>query len=140
MAPENPIPAIKPDLQSSLICDDVRQEINGKFILIGLFDRLIIQSDFPAIAGRICVVNRWCCGSGTFAQITRIVAPDGTTRIAEGHEVQIKLPSETATATSVEYFVNLKFPAPGTYWIEIYLDHEMKVRYPLVIEQRKKQQ
>jgi len=27
-----------PDLQSSLICDDVRQERNGKFMLIGLFD------------------------------------------------------------------------------------------------------
>ncbi len=29
-----------PDLQSSLICDDVRQERNGKFMLIGLFDAI----------------------------------------------------------------------------------------------------
>ena len=31
---------LTPDLQSSLICDDVRQERNGKFILIGLFDMI----------------------------------------------------------------------------------------------------
>ena len=27
---------IKPDLQFSVLCDDVRREENGKFILIGL--------------------------------------------------------------------------------------------------------
>lgn len=139
MTPDLNIPPIKPDLQSSLICDDVRQEVNGKFILIGLFDRLIITGAFPAVAARVCIVNRWCCGTGTFSQVTRIVAPDGTTRVAEGREVKITLPHETATATSVECFVNLRFNAPGVYWIEIYLDHEMKVRYPLVIEQREKQ-
>ena len=32
--------AMIPDLQSSLLCDDVRQERSGKFILIGLFDSL----------------------------------------------------------------------------------------------------
>ena len=32
--------AMIPDLQSSLLCDDVRQERTGKFILIGLFDSL----------------------------------------------------------------------------------------------------
>ena len=26
-----------PDLQASLLCDDVRQENNGKFMLIGIF-------------------------------------------------------------------------------------------------------
>jgi hypothetical protein len=32
--------AMLPDLQSTLLCDDVRQERTGKFILIGLFDSL----------------------------------------------------------------------------------------------------
>ena len=32
--------AMIPDLQSTLLCDDVRQERTGKFILIGLFDSL----------------------------------------------------------------------------------------------------
>lgn len=137
MPQDNAIPAIRPDLQSSLLCDDVRQEINGKFILIGLFDRLVAGGGLPLAVARFCVVNRWCCGAGTFSQVTRIVAPDGTTRVAEGREVKLSFPSETATATSVEYFVNLKFGAPGVHWVEIYLGHEMKVRYPLVIELRK---
>jgi len=45
------------DLQSSLICDDVRQERNGKFMLIGLFDA-IGSEQFPLRFGRICLVSR----------------------------------------------------------------------------------
>ena len=38
-----------PDLQTSLICDDVRQERNGKFILIGIFD--VIGRSNPSPVG-----------------------------------------------------------------------------------------
>ena len=36
-----------------------------------------------------------------------------------------------ATATSVEIFLNVKFETPGTYWVEVMLDGDMKIRYPL---------
>ena len=41
--------SLTPDLQASLLCDDVRQERNGKFILIGIFAGLIVPA-FPASA------------------------------------------------------------------------------------------
>lgn len=119
-----------PDLQSSLLCDDVRQERNGKFMLIGLFD-LIGVPKYPAVFHRLCVVNRWCCGSGAFRQHSRILGPDGNRVIIEGKDVDIRLPDSEATATSVEIFVNVKFDEPGTYWIEILLDGDLKLRYPL---------
>ena len=50
-----------PDLQMSVLCDDVRQERSGKFILIGLFAVIGLPA-FPALFPRICIVNRWCCG------------------------------------------------------------------------------
>lgn len=127
-----------PDIQASVLCDDVRQERNGKFILIGLFDVVGIQK-VPAMFQRICIVNRWCCGSGTFEQKSRIVKPDGNSAMVEGKPVKIHLPNPEATATSVEFFVNTRFEEEGTYWIEVYLEADLKLRYPLrvkVVEQK----
>jgi hypothetical protein len=121
---------IMPDLQSSLLCDDVRQERNGKFMLIGLFD-VIGVPNYPAIFHKLCVINRWCCGSGSFLQHSRILQPDGTTIMMESKAVEVKLPDSEATATSVEIFMNAQFNTEGTYWVEILLDGDLKLRYPL---------
>jgi hypothetical protein len=80
---------------------------------------------------RLCVVNRWCCGTGKFRQHSRILKPDGNTVMIEGQDVEIRLPDSEATATSVEIFLNVKFETAGTYWIEILLDGDLKLRYPL---------
>lgn len=119
-----------PDLQSSLLCDDVRQERNGKFILIGLFDAIAVPR-YPAVFHRLCMVNRWCCGVGTFTQKTRILKPDGATLLVEGKDVPVTLPDEEATATSVEIFLNVKLETTGTYWVEIHMQDALKLRYPL---------
>ena len=120
-----------PDLQSSLLCDDVRQERNGKFMLIGIFDGLATQQ-IPTRFHRICVVNRWCSGQGTFHQRTRIVAPDGKT-VVEGKDVPVQLNDTTHTATSIEAFMNVEFKEEGTHWIEVHLDGAMRLRYPLIL-------
>ena len=126
-----------PDLQSSLICDDVRQERNGKFMLIGLFDAIHTER-FPLTFAKICLVTRWCSGEGTFTQRSRIIHPDQKTVLAEGKDVQVQLPSSNASATSVEVFMNVAFPEPGTYWVEILLENDLKIRYPLGVNQIKR--
>ena len=119
-----------PDLQTSLLCDDVRQERNGKFILIGLFD-VIGVPNFPVVFQRVCVVNRWCCGQGNFTQVSRILKTDGSTPLVQGQEVRIHLPDGECTATSVEFFLNVVFETEGTYWVEILRNSDLKLRYPL---------
>ncbi len=123
-----------PDLQSSLICDDVRQEHNGKFMLIGLFDAIHTET-FPTTFAKLCLVTRWCSGNGTFIQRSRIIHPDQLTVLVEGTDVQVTLPSTEAAATNVEVFVNVTFPEPGTYWVEILLEGDLKIRYPLRVNQ-----
>ena len=126
-----------PDLQASILCDDVRQERSGKFILIGIFDVIGIRR-LPSVHPRICVLNRWCSGNGTFAQRTRILKPDCESVLAEGRPVNVKLPDEFSTATSVEVFMNLKLDQDGMYWVEVLLEDDLKLRYPLrvnVVEQ-----
>jgi hypothetical protein len=119
-----------PDLQMSVLCDDVRQERSGKFILIGLFD-VIGLPVFPALFPRICIVNRWCCGQGSFRERTRIVGPDGGAVVMEGKEVVMNLPNTESSVTNVEFFLNVKIEKEGTYWVEIVLEGDLKLRYPL---------
>lgn len=119
-----------PDLQSSILCDDVRQERNGKFMLIGLFDAIAAHS-LPVRYPRLFMVTRWCSGQGEFTQQTRILKPDQSTPLVLGKTIPVRLPSSESTATNVEVFVNVSFEQAGTHWIEILLNEHLKVRYPL---------
>jgi hypothetical protein len=121
---------ITPDIQSSILCDDVRQERNGKFILIGLFDAIVVQS-LPVRYPRLFMVTRWCSGEGEFKQRTRILKPDQSTVLVEGQNIPIRLPSPEATATNVEVFLNVEFQIEGAHWVEVLLDNDLAVRYPL---------
>ena len=119
-----------PDLQSALLCDDVRQERNGKFILIGLYDALMLRT-FPGRHPKLCIVTRWCSGVGSFVQHTRIVAPDQETVVMEGRSIPVELKNPEDTRTNVEIFMNVLFQNPGTHWVEILLGDDLKLRFPL---------
>ena len=67
-------------------------------------------------------------------QKTRIVAPDGSTVVAESQPIQVNLRDEKQTATSVEIFVNVPFNQEGTHWVEVMLDQTMEIRYPLHVK------
>lgn len=118
-----------PDLQMSVLCDDVRQERSGKFILIGLFDVIGIPQ-FPAVFPRMCIVNRWCSGQGQYKEKTRIVSPAGAV-VGEGQDVMVQLANAESAVTNVEFFINIPLETEGVYWIEILLEGDLKLRYPL---------
>jgi len=127
-----------PDIQSCLLCDDVRQERNGKFILIGLFDA-IGAATFPLKYPRLFLVTRWCTGEGEFTQKSVILKPDQTTILVKGREIPVKLPNSERTATNVELLMNVEFDKPGTYWVEVSIDNTLKLRYPLRVNEVKPQ-
>ena len=74
---------ILPDLQASLLCEEVRQEANGNFFLIGVVNFIRVPQ-LPVVAGRLCVFNRWTAGLGQFTENIRLVAPDQTTVLRKG--------------------------------------------------------
>jgi len=122
--------SIMPDLQAALLCDDVRQENNGKFMLIGLFDAIFAQQ-WPLRYARLFVVTRWCSGSGQFTQRTRILRPDQKNLVVEGKPINFQMNDPEMLVTNIEGFFNLDFLTAGTHWIEVLLDGEMKIRFPL---------
>ncbi len=123
---------IEPTLLFSILCDDVRREDNGKFMLIGLFETIGAAS-FPVMHPALFVMNCWCSGVGDFTQKTRIVAP-GNTKLIEDKETEFNLTSIKAKHRIVARFNNIRFNDPGEYAVEVLLNDQLKVRYPLVID------
>ena len=80
---------ILPDLQCSLLCEEVRQEANGNFFLIGVINFIRVPQ-LPVMAFKLSLFNRWTAGVGQFVETSRFIAPDQTTVLRKG-EVKFAL-------------------------------------------------
>ena len=123
---------IEPDLVYSILCDEVRREDNGKWILLGLFEHIAV-AQFPASHPQCCIVNKWISGEGHFEQQTRFVDQDDRVLLQSD-----LLPFDSdldGSFTAVQMFGGLRLERPGKIWIEIYLGQELKQRYPLRVDQ-----
>ena len=129
---------IKPMLSYTLLCDDVRQELGGKFSLMGLFES-IYSGSFPAIHPRFAIVNEWTGGKGEFLAKIRLLGPDKEQILSES-ESRLVLYAETQRHRDIAVRFNTTFPAPGTYWVEILLDNERIILVSLAVQQAGQQQ
>ena len=122
---------ILPDLQCALICEDVRQEANGNFIIIGVINFIRVPQ-LPVTAGKLCFFTRWTAGLGQFVESVRLIAPDQTTVLRKS-EVKFALEDAVLHATNVTVFGQVQFEVAGTYYLEILVDEVMKLRFPLSV-------
>ena len=122
---------ILPDLQSSLLCEEVRQEANGNFFIVGVINLIRVQQ-LPIVAGRLCVFNRWTAGIGQFTENVRVIAPDQTTVLRKA-DLKFELRYPAMHSTNVMVFNQLEFKTAGTYFIEVLVDDVMKIRYPVPV-------
>jgi hypothetical protein len=122
---------ILPDLQCSLLCEEVRQEANGNFFLIGVIN-FIRLPQLPVTAFKLMLFNRWTAGVGQFVETARFIAPDQTT-VLRKCEMKFALQDATHNATTVPVFPQVEFKTAGLYYVEVMVDDVMKVRYPVPI-------
>ena len=122
---------ILPDLQASLLCEEVRQEVNGNLFLIGVI-HFIRVPQLPIVAARLCIFNRWTAGIGQFTETVRLIAPDQTTVINKS-EMKFELRDPTLSATGVMVFSQVEFKTAVTYFVEVLVDDVMKLRYPVPV-------
>jgi hypothetical protein len=123
---------IKPKLNYTLLCDDVRQELGGKFSLMGLFESIYANA-FPAVHPRFAIVNEWTGGKGDFKLKIRLLSPNKQEILSES-EATLKLFSETQRHRDISVRFNTTFNAPGTYWVEMLLDDERVNLVPLPLQ------
>jgi hypothetical protein len=122
---------ILPDLQCSLVCEEIRQEANGNFFLIGVINFIRVPQ-LPVVALRLCVFNRWAAGLGQFTETVRLIAPDQTTVLRKG-EVKFVLQDASLSATNMTVLQQVEFKTAGAYFIEVLVDDVMKLRYPVPV-------
>ena len=122
---------ILPDLQCSLLCEEIRQEANGNLFLIGVIN-IIRVPQLPIVAARLCVFNRWTAGLGQFVESLRLIAADQTTVLRKS-EVRFALQDAALHANNVTVFPQIEFKVAGTYFVEVLVDDVMKLRYPVPV-------
>ena len=125
--------SILPDLQSCVLCEDVRCEINGMQTLVGVIN-VIPAPALPINCLRLCIWTRWCSGTGKFTQRSRIMGVDEQHVIAQA-EVEFLLQEMEGHATNVHYFGGVQFQQYGLHHVEIFLGDELKLRFPLPVVQ-----
>ncbi|MBI4658285.1 MAG: hypothetical protein HY735_05445 [Verrucomicrobia bacterium] len=122
---------ILPDLQCSLLCEEVRQEINGNFILVGILGYVQVPQ-VPVTALKLCVFNRWTAGVGSFTESVRLISSDQTSVLRQS-QVKFALREATHHATNVTVFGQVKFENAGVYFLEVLVDDVMKLRFPVPV-------
>ena len=124
---------ILPDLQCSLLCEDVRQEASGNFIIVGVIAHVRVPQ-VPVTAFKLTVFNRWTAGVGQFRESVRFIAPDQTTVLRKS-EAKFELKDAALHATNVTVFPQMEFKTGGNYYVEVLVDDVMKLRYaiPLMV-------
>jgi hypothetical protein len=125
----NPLDRMIPDLQASFACEDVRVEASGAHTIVGVVN-FIGAPSLPIQLLKLCVWTRWSSGVGHFEQVTRLVEPDEVTLLTEA-TTQFRLGDEESHTTNVNIFGGLQFSHAGAHHVEIYLDGELKLRFPL---------
>jgi len=122
---------ILPDLQSAVLCEDVRCEINGMQTLVGVIN-IIPAPALPVNCYRLCIWSRWCSGAGKFRQRSRIIGVDEQQVLAQA-EVEFELREMEGHATNVHYFGGVQFQQYGLHHVEIFLENELRLRFPLPV-------
>jgi hypothetical protein len=127
---------IKPDLQFSVLCDDVRRENNGKFMLIGIFEAINTKK-FPAAHHTMFIVNQWVKGQGAFDQKIKIINSRDKKVVFQTDDQHFELADIDSHHTLISRFSNIVFPEAGKYWVEVMLDNVLVLNYPILLKEIK---
>lgn len=122
---------VLPDLQASILCEDVRQELNGLQTLVGVINVLPTPT-LPVGLLKLCLWTRWCGGYGKFRQTSRILGIEEVQIIAESH-IDFELKELAGNVTNVNLFAGVQFQSFGLHHVEILLDGELVLRYALPV-------
>jgi len=128
----------KPKLSFTILCDDVRQELGGKFSLMGLFEG-ISASSFPVVHPRFVILNEWTGGIGEYAVRIRLLSPNREQVLSES-ESTLVLFQETQRHRDLSVRYNTVFTSPGTYWLEVLVEGEQAALLPLPVQGPAEQQ
>ena len=102
-------------LHYTIMCEDVRLEINQKLSLMGLFYGIQVPQ-LPVTLLKVVILNHWS-GEGQYLSEVRILSPDRTQPIAASPPSPFEIPAN-GFADNITIFANISFPAAGKYIVQ----------------------
>ena len=122
----------KPSLQFSIPCLGVTEDEGPPS-----FNRIFYELPFPEFpftfpGPGFFICNGWCNGEGEFNQKMKLIKPDKSVLVETGDQ-PFKLAEVETPFMAINLFQQIVFEVEGTYWIQIFLDDELALEYPLVV-------
>ncbi len=98
--------------------------------MMGVFQNIMVER-LPISLIKFAVVNHWR-GDGIHQTEVRIVAPDKSDMVVSSQPTAIELAPGGFT-DNVSFFVNVVFPAAGTYWVQTLANTILLEEFPLIV-------
>jgi hypothetical protein len=117
-------------LHYTILCEDVRLEVNHKLSLMGLFYAIQVPQ-LPVTLLKLVVLNHWS-GAGQYLSEVRILSPDRTQPVAVSPPSPFEVP-ENGYADNVTIFANVSFPSAGGYVIQTLINSNLFAEHQLVV-------
>lgn len=124
-------------LHYTLICEDVRLEINHKLSLMGLFYAIQVPQ-LPFTLLKIVILNHWS-GDGQFLSEVRILTPDRSQPVAVSPPSPFQVPPD-GFADNVTIFANVSFPTAGNYVVQTLINSNVFAEQTLSVTDVNQQQ
>jgi hypothetical protein len=121
---------VLPNCQASVLCEDIRREITGMQTLVGVINA-VPAPQVPVGFLKLCLWTRWCNGIGQFKQTAKLLDP--SEKVLGESSVNFSLKDMEVMATNVNLFGGIQFKEYGTYHVEVLLDDQLIIRYPLPV-------
>jgi hypothetical protein len=109
-------------LHYTIMCEDVRLEMNQKLSLMGLFYGIQVPQ-LPVTLLKMVILNHWS-GEGQYLSEVRILTPDRGQPIAVSPPSPFEIPAN-GFADNVTIFANLSFPAAGNYIVQTLINSNL---------------
>jgi hypothetical protein len=115
--------SVKPTGKVVYVCDDVLQDpVSGKFSFLGIFDDVVVPADlgYPFRLGRMCVAAQLVGGSGSVPVHVEVVEGATQKLVRAAGPFLVNFPSRHQIVTVCVRLLNVEFPVPGVYFVELY--------------------
>jgi hypothetical protein len=109
-------------LNYTIMCEDVRLEINHKLSLMGLFYAIQVPQ-VPVTLLKMVVLNHWS-GEGQYLSEVRILSPDRSQPIAVSPPSPFQVPPN-GYADNITIFANVSFPEAGNYVVQTLINSNL---------------
>lgn len=124
-------------LHYTILCEDVRVEINHKLSLMGIFYAIQVPQ-LPVTLLKLVVLNHWS-GEGQYLSEVRILTPDRTQPIAVSAPSSFQVPPD-GYADNVTIFANVTFPMSGSYVVQSLINSNVFAEQTLQVVDANQQQ